>query len=94
MRGPAWVEGRSVREQPQWAEHAAFADRLVDEGRILLGGPIDDPDDRVVALIAMEASDVAGVHEGFADDPWVLSGTLALRDVRPWTIWLRAAETA
>ena len=26
--GPAWVLGKTVREQPYWTEHAAFMDRL------------------------------------------------------------------
>ncbi|MGA3220487.1 MAG: YciI family protein [Acidimicrobiales bacterium] len=90
MRGAAWEKDRGIREQPQWAEHADFADRLVEDGRIILGGPIEDADDEVVALIAVEAPGVAAVHEVFADDPWVRSGILALKDVRPWTIWLRA----
>jgi hypothetical protein len=26
--GPAWVVGKTVREQPYWTEHAAFMDQL------------------------------------------------------------------
>ena len=89
MRGPAWDGDRSIREQPQWAEHAHFADDLTDDGRILFGGPIEDPDPEVVALLAMEAPDASGVHETFANDPWVRSGILEIKDVRPWSIWLR-----
>ena len=74
MRGAAWEKERGIREQPQWAEHAEFADRLVEDGRIILGGPIEDADDQVVALIAIEAPDVDAVHEAFAADPWVRSG--------------------
>lgn len=88
MRGSAWDAGSGIREQPQWAEHADFADGLVDAGRILFGGPVEDPDARVVALVAVEAPDVSGVHETFADDPWVRSGILQIGDVRPWSIWL------
>jgi uncharacterized protein YciI len=89
MRGSAWDDDRSIREQPQWTEHARFADGLVDDGRILLGGPIEDPDPGVVALMAMEAPDASGVHETFANDPWVRSGVLEIKDVRPWSLWLR-----
>src|SRR2546430_8308057 len=31
---------KGAREQPFWDEHAAFIDRLVDEGFILMGGPL------------------------------------------------------
>ena len=50
MRGPAWDAARGTREQRAWAEHADFADKLVEDGRELLGGPIDDPDERVTAF--------------------------------------------
>lgn len=89
MQGPAWDDNRGIRDQALWAEHARFADGLVDDGRILLGGPIEDPDPRVVALMAMQAPDAAGVQDTFSEDPWVRAGILAVKDVRPWSIWLR-----
>ena len=33
---------KGSREQPYWDEHAAFIDGLVDEGFILMGGPLVD----------------------------------------------------
>ena len=46
-KGPCWDHGRGNREQAFWDEHASFADRLVERGVILLGGPIasDDAED-------------------------------------------------
>lgn len=88
-RGPKWNPSRSIREQAGWEEHADFADRLVADGHILLGGPVEDRDVRIVALIGMEAPGVASIDEIFAGDPWVRSGVIEVRDVRPWTIWLR-----
>lgn len=69
-------------------------DGLVEEGRILLGGPIEDRDQRVVALIAMEAPDSSAVHETLAADPWAHSGILEINDVRTWSIWLRPEQVA
>lgn len=89
MRGPAWDADRGIREQTAWAAHADFADKLVADGWVLLGGPIQDPDERVVALLAMDVPNASAVHDLFGDDPWVRSGSLTVRDVRPWTIWLR-----
>ena len=37
--GPSWVKGRPSCQQPLWDEHAAFMDRVFDEGRIVLAGP-------------------------------------------------------
>ena len=36
MRGAVWENDRGIREQPQLADHAEFADRLVEDGRIVL----------------------------------------------------------
>ena len=88
MRGPAWDTSRGIREQELWEEHGEFADKMVADGQIRLGGPVEDPDPRVVALIAMEVPRAAAVYEVFADDPWVKAGILQVKDVRPWTIWL------
>jgi uncharacterized protein YciI len=88
MRGPSWDDGRDIRSQPLWEEHASFADGLVDVGVIRFGGPVEDPDERVLALIAVEAQDAGAVHALFAADPWVTSGILELKAVRPWRIWL------
>lgn len=88
MRGPRWDPDIGIREQELWREHADFADALVGQGAFLLGGPVEDPDDRVVALIAVRAADEAAVHSLFADDPWVKTGVLRLKEVRPWRIWL------
>ena len=42
VRGPAWDYARARREQPGWAEHAAFMDALVEEGFVVLGGPVGE----------------------------------------------------
>ena len=38
--GP-WDWSRTLREQEGWDEHARFMDALVDEGFVILGGPLD-----------------------------------------------------
>jgi hypothetical protein len=40
--GANWDSSRSRRQQDGWDEHAAFMDGLVDEGFVVLGGPIGD----------------------------------------------------
>ncbi len=34
--GPAWIEGKTVREQPYWAQHADFMDPLFENGTVVL----------------------------------------------------------
>jgi len=41
-RGQVWDTSREMREQERWDEHAAFMEALVDEGLIVLGGPLGD----------------------------------------------------
>src|SRR5438270_3677684 len=33
--GPAWIAGKTSREQPYWAEHAAFMDKLFEDGTVI-----------------------------------------------------------
>lgn len=88
--GPEWQRGRSLEEQPGWPEHAAFMDALVEEGFIVLGGPLGD-EFRVVH--AVEADSEEAVRETWAHDPW--SGShLVLDSTEPWTIRLDGRERA
>ena len=44
QQGPGWDHSRSMREQDYWPEHVDFVNRIVDEGRMLLGGPLGEID--------------------------------------------------
>ena len=81
--GPEWRPGHPLEEQSGWQEHAVFMDGLVDDGFIVLGGPIGDG--RVVHAVEAESKEV--VRATFARDPW--SGThLVVKAIDPWTIRL------
>ena len=83
--GPGWVAGVPTREQPLWNEHAAFMDRIFEEGRIVLAGPYGK-DGR--ALVVMDVRDAAEASSLFDEDPWVKAGILLTERVVPWTIFL------
>jgi hypothetical protein len=83
--GPGWVARKPTREQPLWDAHAAFMDRLFDEGRIVLAGPYADGSR---ALVVVAARDEAEARAIFADDPWTPAGILTAEEVVPWTIFL------
>lgn len=87
-RGPEWDYARGRREQDGWDEHAAFMDALVDEGVIVLGGPVGDPHegDETVLVVDVESEDE--IRGRLAPDPWAGS-LLTLVSVEPWTTWLR-----
>jgi uncharacterized protein YciI len=82
--GPDWQPGRPMEEQSGWLEHASFMDGLVEQGVIVLGGPLAD-EDRVVH--AFEADSEAAVRDTLAADPWSESH-LRIDKIEPWTIRL------
>ena len=87
--GPQWDASRPLEEQSGWAAHAAFMDGLVDEGFIVLGGPLAD---EVRVAHAVEADSEDAVRATLASDPW--SETHLLIDtVEPWTIRLDGRGT-
>ncbi len=82
--GPQWRQGTPLEQQSGWIEHAAFMDGLVDEGFVVLGGPLAD-EKRVV--LAIEADSAAEVRRRLAEDPWHETH-LVVDAVEPWTIRL------
>jgi uncharacterized protein YciI len=85
--GPSWDPSRLRREQDDWDAHAAFMDRLVDEGFVVLGGPVGEGDGHY-ALQVVEAESEAEVRARLADDPWG-EDMLVTQSIEPWAIWLR-----
>ncbi|MBI3242520.1 MAG: hypothetical protein HYZ49_09530 [Chloroflexi bacterium] len=84
-RGPAWVAGKTMREQEGWPEHAQFMNQLAAEGFVLLGGPLADTGE---ILLIVEAESEAEVRERLYDDSWSVSGLLVVQSVRLWNILL------
>jgi hypothetical protein len=83
--GPEWLAGRPLEEQTRWDEHAVFMDTLVDDGFIVLGGPVGD-ENRVVHAVEAESEDA--VRERLALDPWSETH-LVVESIEPWTIRLQ-----
>ena len=82
--GPDYDSERPLEQQSGWDEHAAFMDGLVDDGVVVLGGPLAD--EHRVAL-AIESSSVEAVNATLDRDPWTGSH-LVTDTVEPWTIRL------
>jgi hypothetical protein len=82
--GPEWDDARSLREQDDWKAHAAFMDALVDDGFIVLGGPIGDGS---LVLHAVFAHDPDAIRARLGADPW--SGSrLRIVSIEPWSVLL------
>ena len=89
--GPNRDPSKGVREQPFWDEHAAFIDRLVDEGFILMGGPLLDENGLPhSALLIVNAENENEVKEKLTRDPWFERGILKLQSVTRWEIFVDA----
>ena len=82
--GPRWRAGRPLEEQSGWPEHASFMDRLVEDGFIVLGGPLGD-EYRVAHVV--EAESEAAIRDRLARDPWSETH-LQVGSIDPWTIRL------
>ena len=85
VHGPGWDSSRRIREQDGWEAHAAFMDALVDDGFLILGGPLGDGEQ---TLHAVEAAGEDEVRARFAEDPWASAGLLRTGSVEPWALWL------
>jgi uncharacterized protein len=84
-RGGPWDWSRDMREQDGWDEHVRFMDALVEDGFILLGGPLED--ERYVLHI-VRAPSKEDVHERLAEDNWTQDGKLETVSVEAWTVLL------
>ena len=84
-RGGPWDWSRGLREQPGWEEHARFMNGLVDDGLIVLGGPVEG-DREVVHIVHAQSEEE--IRRRFADDNWAQNGMLTVKSIEPWTILL------
>ena len=86
-KGPAWDHSRRRREQAGWDEHAAFMDALVEDGFVVLGGPIGEGDgDNTLLVVAADGE--PAVRGRLSKDPWA-EDLLTIKSIRPWSVWLR-----
>ncbi len=91
VHGPGWDSSRPIRQQDGWDEHAAFFDRMVADGFLIVGGPLGDGA-RTLHLI--EAADQAAIASRLAGDPWAAADMLRIGSVEPWALWLDGRRQA
>ena len=80
--GPDWKQGVPYPDQPGIEAHVAFARRLVDEGRLVMGGPFADEESGGMLVIRAESLAEA---EALANEDASIGGLLSVT-VRPWRI--------
>ena len=82
--GPNWKTGVDFREQPGVMEHVQHYAKLLEQGKLLLGGPFTDAD--AGGMMVATADVTREEIETFAAaDPAVSAGLLAY-EVRTWYV--------
>jgi uncharacterized protein YciI len=84
-RGGPWDWSRDLRGQEGFAQHAQFMDDLVDDGFIVLGGPLEGGRE---VLHAVSAPSEEEVRARLAQDNWAANGMLTVKSIEPWTVLL------
>jgi len=87
-RGPRWVDGRSLREQPALLEHGRFLADLERRGVAVHAGPVHQLDDVTwseLIGVASFAVDTEAARLLMRDDPAVRSGLLHC-EVTAWYV--------
>jgi uncharacterized protein YciI len=89
-RGGPWNFSRDLREQIGWDEHAAFMDSLVEDGFIVLGGPLAG--DREILHVVCAPSEEL-VRARLTQDNWHRNGMLTITTIEAWTILLDGRQS-
>jgi uncharacterized protein YciI len=84
-RGGPYDFSRDLREQDGFDDHARFMDSLVEEGFIILGGPVSGGRE---TLQAVSAPSEQAIRERLAEDNWAQNGMLTIKSIEEWTILL------
>ena len=80
--GPSWKAGVPAFEQPGLQAHVEHFRRLLQEGKLLMGGPFMDGASGGMMLLEIGVSE-AEITRFASEDPAVKSGLLVF-EVRPW----------
>lgn len=98
-QGRGWDPSRAMRQQDHWPDHVTFVNGIVDQGSMLLGGPLSefdwngeavDPTDAVGpnrtyrALIVLEADTEEELTNLLDDDPWSKHHVLETAAIYRW----------
>lgn len=83
--GAAYQHGLPLESQAEWDAHAKFMDKLVDDGVVKLGGPLEGTSE---VLLIFRAQSPEEIKQRLAPDPWHKMDLLRLARITPWTIRL------
>ncbi len=84
-RGGTWQSGLPLEGQVEWDAHASFMDALVEEGVVVLGGPLEGTSE---VLLIFHAQSPQEIQQRLATDPWHKMGLLRIARIAAWTLRL------
>ncbi len=87
-RSGPWDWSLPMRSQAAWDEHAAFMDKVENDGFIVAGGPLGDEDRASRVMHVVNARDSSTIESRMAEDPWSQMGLLKTLSIEPWTVLL------
>ena len=90
QRGSAYQKSLPLEAQVDWDAHASFMDALVEDGFVVLGGPLEGSAE---VLLIVRASSPEEITSRFALDPWHQKGLLQISRIFPWTLRLGTVAT-
>ena len=87
-RGPSAPQG-SVFDDPRFAEHVAFLNRMREAGDLIAAGPLADEDGAGMTILRLPGALWVGHATNLAtkDDAAVAGGLLSVT-VRPWQVMM------
>ena len=88
-RGPRWNDRETLEGQEEWRAHADYMNALVDEGFMILGGPLEGTRD---VLLIVRAADEQEVEERLAADCWSVKDLLRTVRTHAWQLRLGSLD--
>ncbi len=82
--GPNWQDEFDFRNQPGIIEHVEHYSKLMESGKLRMGGPFSDADSGGM-MIAEEGVSMEEIEKFASDDPAVKKGLLTFK-VRLWYV--------
>ena len=88
-RGPRYDHSQPLEGQEDWRGHADYMNALVDDGFMVLGGPLSGTRD---VLLVVRADDERQVEARLAADCWTVKDLLRTRQITQWELRLGSLD--
>jgi uncharacterized protein YciI len=81
--GSSWEPGIGSPEQAGFRAHADYLNEIDKQNRLVIGGPLEDYSN---ILLALEADSADQVRDALKADPWIVQGKLLIERIMQWTL--------